>query len=148
MLITDHINFTGHNPLIGPNNDEWGPRFPDMTQPYSPRLRELAAETALAESIALRQGVYVGVLGPSLETAAETRLLRAAGADAVGMSTIMEVITAVHAGLEVLAFSVVSNVNRPDCFDPILIEEIIATAEKSGATLTRLLEKIFQRIQP
>jgi len=146
MLITDHINFTGHNPLIGPNNDEWGPRFPDMTQPYSPRLRELAAKTALAEGLALRQGVYVGVLGPSLETAAETRLLRAAGADAVGMSTIMEVITAVHAGLDVLAFSVVSNVNRPDCFDPILIEDVIAMAEKSGKTLMELLGKILKKL--
>jgi len=139
MLITDHINFTGCNPLIGANLDRIGPRFPDMSAAYSPRLRKLAVRTALADGIALRRGVYAGVLGPSLETAAETRMLRLLGADAVGMSTVMEVIAAVHAGLEVLACSVIANVNRPDCFQPIELDQVIATAAEAGPKLMRLI---------
>lgn len=146
MVITDHINFTGQNPLIGPNVDEWGLRFPDMVEPYSKRLIELAEKTALQEGIALRRGVYAGVLGPCLETAAETRFLRMSGADAVGMSTIMEVITAVHAGMEVLAISVITNVNLPDCYKPGIIEEIIETATRSGKILGRLCEKILEGV--
>ena len=146
MVVTDHINLTGHNPLIGPNVDEWGLRFPDMTEPYSRRLIALAEETALAERVPLRRGVYVGVVGPSLETAAETRFLKMIGADAVGMSLIMEVIAAVHAGLEVLGFSVITNVNLPDCYKPATIEDVIATAtgagERLGAFLAGLVEKI------
>jgi purine-nucleoside phosphorylase len=145
MVITDHMNFTGQNPLIGPNVDEWGLRFPDMVEPYSRRLIELAEKTALKEGICLRRGVYAGVLGPCLETAAETRFLRMSGADAIGMSTIMEVITAVHAGMEVMAVSVITNVNLPDCYKPGVIEEIIETAAGSGKILGRLFEKILQR---
>ncbi len=145
MVITDHINLTGQNPLVGPNVDEWGLRFPDMVEPYSRRLIGLAEKTALEEGIALRRGVYAGVLGPSLETAAETRFLRMSGADAVGMSTIMEVITAVHAGMEVLAVSVITNVNLPDCYQPGVIEEIIETAASSGKILSRLFEKTLER---
>jgi purine-nucleoside phosphorylase len=143
MLITDHINFTGRNPLVGPNFDEIGPRFPDMTEPYSRRLQALARREALAEGLLLREGVYVGVLGPSMETAAETRLLRALGADAVGMSTIMEVITAVHAGLDVLGISVISNVNRPDCYEPVPLKKVIETASAAGPRLMRLLERVL-----
>jgi purine-nucleoside phosphorylase len=143
MVITDHINFTGQNPLVGPNVDEWGLRYPDMVEPYSRRLVELAEKTALDEGIVLRRGVYAGVLGPCLETAAETRFLRMSGVDAVGMSTVMEVITAVHAGMEVLAISVITNVNLPDCYKPASLEQIVETASESGKILSRLLEKIL-----
>lgn len=146
MLITDHINLTGHNPLVGPNEDAWGPRFPEMTEPYCRRLQHIAIETALAERVPLHRGVFAGVLGPSLETAAETRFLRTIGADAVGMSTVMEVITAVHAHLEMLAISVVTNVNLPDCYQPAPVEEIIATAEKAGPRLMHLLSKILENM--
>lgn len=139
MLVTDHINMTGQNPLVGPNVDEWGARFTDMTEPYSRRLRKLAAETALAAGIELHRGVYVGLVGPSLETAAETRFLRAAGADAVGMSLVMEAITAVHAGIELMGVSVITNVNLPDNYQPAPLEEIIATAESAGRRLQKLL---------
>ncbi len=145
MVITDHINLTGQNPLVGPNVDDWGLRFPDMIEPYSRRLVALAEETALQEGICLRRGVYAGLLGPCLETAAETRFLRMSGADAVGMSTIMEVITAVHAGMEVLAISVITNVNLPDCYKPAVLEQIIETAAGSGKILGRLFEKILQK---
>jgi purine-nucleoside phosphorylase len=128
---------------VGPNFDEMGPRFPDMTEPYSRRLQALARREALAEGLLLREGVYVGVLGPSMETAAETRMLRALGADAVGMSTIMEVITAVHAGLDVLGISVISNVNRPDCYEPVPLKKVIETASAAGPRLMRLLERVL-----
>jgi len=145
MVITDHINFTGQNPLVGANVDEWGVRFPDMVGPYSGSLVDLAEKTALKEQIVLRRGVYAGVLGPSLETAAETRFLRMAGADAVGMSTIMEVITAVHAGMEVLAISVITNINLPDNYQPGVLEEIVETAAASGKVLGGLFEKIIEK---
>jgi len=146
MLITDHINLTGHNPLRGLNLDEWGPRFPDMAEPYSKNLQDLVVATALSERVALQRGVYVGVLGPSLETAAETRFLRTTGADAVGMSVIMEVITAVHCGMEVLGLAVVTNVNLPDCYQPAVVEEIIATAEKAGPRIMHLIAKLLEAL--
>jgi purine-nucleoside phosphorylase len=146
MLIADHINLTGHNPLRGPNLDEWGPRFPDMAEPYSRRLRDLAVNTALSEKLSLERGVYVGMLGPSLETAAETRFLRAIGADAVGMSVIMEVITAVHCGMEVMGIAVVTNVNLPDCYQPAVLEEIVATAEQAGPKLMHLIAKVLEHL--
>ena len=146
MLITDHINLTGDNPLRGPNLEEWGPRFPDMTEPYSRRLQDLAVKTALAHKIQLNRGVYAGVLGPNLETAAETRFLRIIGADAVGMSSIMECITAVHAGLDVLGLSVITNVNLPDHYTPTAVAEIIAIAESAGPKLMLLLEKVLEQL--
>ncbi len=146
MLIIDHINFTGRNPLVGPNVDEWGPRFPDMTEPYSRRLQKIALDVARKNGIVLHRGVYVGVLGPSMETAAETRMLRFIGADAVGMSTIMEVITAVHLGMEVLAVSVISNVNKPDCYEPVPLEKVIKTAEKAAPDLMRLFSKVIELV--
>jgi len=113
--------------LIGPNLDSLGPRFPDMTTVYDKKLLALAEESALEEGIKLHKGVYVGVTGPSMETPAETRFLRMMGADAVGMSTIPEVIVGVHCGLRLLAFSAISNVNRPDCMEPAPIEAILKT---------------------
>ncbi|MDA8308243.1 MAG: purine-nucleoside phosphorylase [Deltaproteobacteria bacterium] len=145
MVISDHINFTGQNPLVGPNEDDWGVRFPDMTEPYNKGLVDLTEKTALKQGIKLHRGVYAAVIGPSLETAAETRFLRIAGADAVGMSTIMEVITAVHAGMDVLAVSVITNVNLPDAYKPAVIEDIIQTAASSGRTLGRLFEKVLEQ---
>lgn len=145
MLLVDHINFTGRNPLVGPNVDEWGPRFPDMTEPYSRRLQKIAMDVATERKIPLHRGVYVGVLGPSMETAAETRMLRALGADAVGMSTIMEVITALHMGMEVLAVSVITNVNRPDCYEPAPLEQVIATAERAAPRLMELFSEVIKR---
>ena len=147
MLVTDHINLTGCNPLVGRNVDNWGVRFPDMTEPYSRRLIRLTAEIALAEGIRLTRGVYSGVLGPSLETAAETRFLRTIGADAVGMSLIMEVITAVHAGMEVLAISVITNLNLPDCYQPANLDNIIATASAAGKRLGPLLAKVLEQVR-
>jgi len=146
MLITDHINLTGQNPLVGPNIDEWGPRFPDMAEPYDRKLQHLAIETAISEKIMLHRGVYVGVLGPNLESAAETRFLRAIGADAVGMSTIMEVITAVHTGIRVLGISAITNVNLPDAYEAASIEQVIANAELAGPKLMQLVTKIVEQM--
>lgn len=146
MLVTDHINLTGQNPLIGQNIDEWGLRFPHMAEPYSRRLRDLAEQTALSGCIRLRSGVYAGVAGPSLETAAETRFLRIIGADAVGMSMVIETITAVHAGIEVLGISVITNVNLPDAYEAATIEDVIATANSAGERLEKLLAKIVEQI--
>jgi len=143
MLVTDHINLTGRNPLAGPNLDSFGPRFPDMSCVYDKRLAALAREKALELHIPLKEGVYVSVLGPSLETPAETRFLRAIGADAVGMSTVPEVIVGVHCGMRVLAIVAISNVNLPDCMKKTSIEEVISTAGRAGSKLIPLLQKII-----
>jgi purine-nucleoside phosphorylase len=144
MLVTDHINFTGQNPLVGSNIDEWGPRFPDMTEPYSKRLQKIAVDAAISERILLHRGVYIGVLGPSMETAAETRFFRAVGADAIGMSMVMEAITAVHSGMEVLGISAISNVNLPDYYLPADLDQIIQNAQEAGEKLSPLLKKILE----
>jgi purine-nucleoside phosphorylase len=146
MLVTDHINLTGRNPLIGPNLDVFGPRFPDMAQVYNRDLLNLAEEKALEAGIPLRQGVYVGITGPSLETPAETRFLRMIGADAVGMSTVSEVIVGKHCGLSILAIVAITNVNLPDCMEQTTLEEVIAAANKSGQILTQLWEKIISSL--
>jgi len=146
MVISDHINFTGQNPLIGPNLDPLGPRFPDMTAVYDKELISLAEQAALERKIKLQKGVYVGVTGPSMETPAETRLLRMMGADAVGMSTIPEVIIAVHCGLRILGFSAISNVNRPDCMQPAPLEEIIANAAIAGQKMMGLVEGVLEKL--
>jgi purine-nucleoside phosphorylase len=146
MLISDHINLTGQNPLRGGNLDEWGPRFPDMTAPYNRGLINLARKAARDLGIKIHKGVYVGVPGPSMETAAETRFLRIIGADAVGMSTIPEVIVAVHAGLRVLGLSVITNVNDPNNYQPAPLEQVIATAKGAEPTLVRLVEEILRRM--
>ncbi|CAD7777678.1 Purine nucleoside phosphorylase 1 [Candidatus Methanoperedenaceae archaeon GB37] len=139
MAIVDHINLMGDNPLRGQNIDEWGVRFPDMVEPYDKKLIDLLERVALKERIKLQKGVYVAVAGPSLETAAETRFLRLIGADAVGMSTVPEVIAAIHHGLRVLAISVITNVNLPDNYQPAPIEKVVATAQKAETKLTKLI---------
>lgn len=144
MLITDHINFTAQSPLTGPNIEGLGPRFPDMTRPYSPALIARARAFARKNGIGLSEGVYVQVPGPSMETAAETRMLRLMGADAVGMSTVMEVIQAVHCGMEVLAISAVTNSNDPDNYLPAPIEQVIAMAEKAGPMIARVFAGIIK----
>ena len=146
MLICDHINLMGDNPLAGENIDAWGPRFPDLSQVYDRPLREKAEAVARRLGIVLRQGVYVAVKGPSLETPAETRFLRQIGADAVGMSTVPEVIAAVHAGLRVLGISVLSNLNLPDAMAPIAIEAIIDTVARAEPQLVELLLGVIQEV--
>ena len=146
MLIRDHINLLGDNPLVGENLEIWGPRFPDMCQVYDPELGSLALDTALKNGIRLREGVYVAVKGPSLETPAETRMLRMLGADAVGMSTVAEAIAGVHAGQRLLGLSVISNVNLPDAMAPIAIESILQVVQQAEAPLSRLLQGIVAKL--
>jgi purine-nucleoside phosphorylase len=144
MLIRDHLNLTGHNPLIGRSLEDPGHRFPDMTSAYDKDLIALAAERALRGGIRVHQGVYAGITGPSLETPAETKFLRLIGADAVGMSTVNEVIEAVHVGLRVLAIVAITNRNIPDCMAPISVEEVISNAKKASPALARLLTAIIK----
>ncbi|MDR2605409.1 MAG: purine-nucleoside phosphorylase [Desulfovibrio sp.] len=145
MLIDDHINCTGASPLTGPD-DGGGPRFPDMSRAYDPEYMRLAEDTALRLALRLEKGVYVGVAGPQLETRAETRCYRMMGGDAVGMSTVIEVIAAVHAGLRVLGISCLTNLNLPDCTAPVAVEDIIAVAETAGADLSALLSALLPRL--
>ncbi len=146
MVITDHINYTGENPLIGPHFERWGPRFPDMSRVYDRQLEELVKEVARKEKIRLRKGVYVGLKGPSLETPAETRFLKAMGAQAVGMSTIMEVIAAVQAGMRILGLSVITNVNRPEKMEPSSLSSIIEAAQTSEPLLLKLIEGVLSQL--
>jgi len=145
-LLSDHINLMGDSPLIGPNDDSLGPRFPDMSAPYDAALRATAHKAALELGLPLREGVYVAVTGPALETRAEYRMLRAMGADVVGMSTVPEVIVAVHGGMRVLGITVVTDKCLPDALEPADVATIIATAESAeprlAALLTRILEKL------
>jgi purine-nucleoside phosphorylase len=143
MIVTDHINLSGTNPLIGPNLETFGPRFPDMSEVYNPHLVALARDAALKMGYLIQQGVYVGVVGPSLETRAETRFLKMIGADAVGMSTVPEAIVGVHCGLEIAAIVVITNVNLPDCLTKTSIEDVIATAEHAGSRLASLWERLI-----
>ncbi len=149
MVFDDHINLLGDNPLRGPNIDAWGPRFPDLSTPYAPELRQLAL--SLAQRLGLAEttsGTYVCIPGPSLETPAETRYLRMIGADAVGMSSVPEILVALHAGMRVLGLSVVANVNDPDHFKPILLEEIIASAMRAEPRLQQLIIHILAELTP
>ena len=146
MLISDHINLIGDNPLVGDNIDAWGTRFPDLSQVYDRDLRETTEKVARRLGLGLRQGIYVAVKGPSLETPAETRFLRMIGADAVGMSTIPEVIVAVHCGMRILGFSAISNVNLPDCMKPASLKEILANAALSGKKMIRIVEGVCRKI--
>ena len=143
MIITDHINLKGVNPLTGPNLAEFGPRFPDMSQVYAPELVALAREKAMQSGLFIREGVYVGVSGPSLETPAETRFLRMIGADAVGVSTVSQAIVAAHCGLKTLAIAVITNVNIPDCMGKTTIEEVVEASKEAGTALSNLWEKII-----
>ena len=146
MLIADHINMLGDNPLIGPNDDRLGVRFPDMSAPYDAELRALARQVALEQGIALREGVYVAITGPALETRAEYRMLRTLGADVVGMSTVPEVIVAVHAGMRVLGFSIMTDKCLPDALEPVTLETIIANAGRAEPTLTALVRGVLERM--
>jgi purine-nucleoside phosphorylase len=146
MLITDHINCTGTSPLLGANHEPWGPRFPDMSRVYDREYQDLALEAARTTGVRLERGVYAGILGPELETPAQTRMFRQAGADAIGMSTVLEVIAARHLGMRVLAFSCLSNKNLPDCMEETSLEEIIATARACSGTLIRLLDALLPHV--
>ncbi len=146
MIITDHINLLGDNPLIGVNDDSFGPRFPDMSEPYSRTLISLAEQVAMEEKIWVQKGVYVAMTGPSLETAAEYRFLRAIGADAVGMSTVPEVIVAVHSGMRVLGLSVITDACFADCLKPADIKEILHFAKQAEPKLTILMRKVIERM--
>jgi purine-nucleoside phosphorylase len=146
VLLADHINLLGDNPLIGRNDDTLGPRFPDMSAPYDPELRGLARAVARDCKITLREGVYVAVPGPNLETPAEYRFLRLIGADIVGMSTVPEVIVAVHAGMKVLGISIITDECLPDALEPADIDKIIATAQRAEPNLTTLVTGVLQRM--
>lgn len=146
LLVTDHINLQGANPLTGPNVDDWGPRFPDMSEPYDAGLCALAEEAALEQGIKLQQGVYVAVEGPNLETRAEYRMLRQMGADVVGMSTVPEVIVARHMDLRVLALSVITDECFPDALEPISIEDVMAAAGEAEPKLTRITKAVVARL--
>ena len=143
MLITDHINFMGTNPLIGPNDNRLGERFPDMTQAYSPRLQQLARDCAKRLNIPLREGVYLGCTGPSFETPAEIRAFRTLGADAVAMSLVPETIAAVHCGVEVLGLSFLSNLAAGVSGRPLSGEEVNQAAEENRPMLTKLLSEVL-----
>jgi purine-nucleoside phosphorylase len=146
VLLSDHINLLGDNPLIGANDDRLGLRFPDMSAPYDPELRALARATALDLGITLREGVYVAVPGPNLETRSEYRMLRMMGADVVGMSTVPEVIVAVHAGMRTLGISIITDQCLPDALEPADIGRIIATAGRAEPSLTRLIAGLVERV--
>ena len=146
VLIADHINLLGENPLTGPNHDELGPRFPDMSSVYDPALRALAREVAAERRIQLRSGVYVAVPGPNLETRAEYRMLRTMGADVVGMSTVPEVIVAIHGGMRVMGVSIITDACLPDALEVADITRIIATARGAEPNLTALVEGVVARM--
>jgi purine-nucleoside phosphorylase len=146
VLLSDHINLLGDNPLIGFNDERLGPRFPDMSAPYDPELRALARVVSLELGILLREGVYVAVPGPNLETRAEYRMLRGIGADVVGMSTVPEVIVAAHAGMRTVGISIITDQCLPDALEPADIGRIIETARRGEPSLTRLIAGLVERL--
>jgi purine-nucleoside phosphorylase len=146
VVIEDHINLMAVNPLVGPNDDRLGPRFPDMIEPYDKGLQHLALNAALEENIVAHRGVFVAVVGPNLETRAEYRFLRGIGADTVGMSTVPEVLVAVHAGLKVLGFSIITDMCLPDSLQPVSLEEIIAVAQEAEGKLRKIVRRVLERI--
>lgn len=145
IVIEDHINLMWGNPLIGPNDHRLGPRFPDLIEPYDRGLQDLALSIALEANITAHRGVYVAVTGPNLETRAEYRFLRGIGADVVGMSTVPEVLVAVHAGLKVLGFSIVTDMCLPDALKPVRLEEIIAAASQAEGKLRAIVRGVLER---
>ena len=147
MIITDHVNLMGDNPLIGPNDDGLGPRYPDMSEPYTRELIELAEKIALEQSTKVQKGVYVAVAGPNLETAAEYRFLRYIGADAVGMSTVPEVLVAVHSGLKVFGVSAITDECLPDALKPADIQEILRIAADIEPRLTKLVCRLVGQMR-
>jgi purine-nucleoside phosphorylase len=147
MVISDHINLLGSNPLFGPNDESLGPRFPDMCRCYDPELIALSENVALNLGIKLQKGVYVAVPGPNLETAAEYRFLRFIGADVVGMSTVPEVIVARHQNMRVLGFSLVTDMGLPDALKPTNMTEILATAAKSEPLLKKIMTRVIEEMK-
>ncbi|HKS06551.1 MAG TPA: purine-nucleoside phosphorylase [Gemmatimonadaceae bacterium] len=145
MLIADHINLLGDNPLVGPNDESLGPRFPDMSAVYDADLRRAARAVASEQGITLREGVYVAVTGPNLETPAEYRMLRTIGADVVGMSTVPEAIVAVHTGLRVLGISIITDMCVPETLEPASLEKILAVAARAEPRLTALVRGVLSR---
>ena len=146
MLITDHLNLFGDNPLIGPNDEEFGPRFPDMSETYSQKLIELVKKVALKEKIRLQEGVYAGLTGPTLETSAEYRFLISIGADAVGMSTVPEVIVANHMEMKVLGISCITDLAIDGVIVKTSIEEILKAASDAEPIITKLIKKVIKKI--
>ena len=146
MIIADHINLAGSNPLVGPNEDSWGIRFPDMTEAYNERLIILAENAGKDSNIQLQKGVYAGLKGPSLETPAEVRFLKTIGAEAVGFSTVQEVIAAIHAEMKVLGLATITNINNPDKPVSATIEEIVATAKEVAPRLETIIRKVVKNI--
>jgi len=146
MLITDHINLFGNNPLIGPNDEELGPRFPDMSEAYNRKLIELTLKVALKEKIKLHQGIYVGLAGPTLETPAEYRFLIKIRADAVGMSTVPEVIVANHMGMKVLGISCITDLAIDGVIKGVSLDEILKAASDAEPTMTKLVKKVIEKI--
>jgi len=146
MLITDHINLFGDNPLIGPNDEELGPRFPDMSEAYNQKLIELAKKVALKEKIRLQEGVYAGLTGPTLETSAEYRFLISIGADAVGMSTVPEVIVANHMGMKVLGISCITDLAIDGVIVKTSVEEILKAAADAEPIMAELIKKVIEKI--
>lgn len=146
MLISDHINLLPGNPLIGPNDESLGPRFPDMSRPYTPRLIETAEQVALELNIRLHKGVYVAVSGPMLETRAEYRYLRQIGADVVGMSTVPEVIAAVHMGMDVLGISAITDECFPDSLQPVHIEDVLEAAAMAEPRMARVIIGLLEKL--
>ncbi len=146
MLINDHINFLGDNPLIGPNDPDLGPRFPDMSQPYTERLLATAEQVALDAGIKMHQGVYLAVSGPMMETKAEYRYMRQLGADVVGMSTVPEVIAAVHMSMEVLGISVITDECFPDALEPVSLDDVLEAAAMAEPQLTRVVVGVLEQL--
>jgi len=147
MIMADHINLLGDNPLIGRNDESLGPRFPDMSEPYSRELISIAEQAALDLKIPVRKGVYVAMIGPMLETAAEYRFLRTIGADAVGMSTVPEDIVAVHMGMKVLGFSILTDECFPDALRPVTLKEVIKVANKAEPKMTAIMKEVVKRMK-
>lgn len=148
VVIDDHINLMGVNPLIGPNDDRLGFRFPDMSEPYDRQLQELALDEARKANMVAHRGVYVAVTGPNLETRAEYRFLRAFGADVVGMSTVPEVLVAIHSGMKVLGFSIVTDLCLPDALEPAKLEDILAVARDGEVKLRTIVTRVLERLSP
>ena len=146
VLLDDHINLLGDNPLIGPNLDSFGPRFPDMSEPYDRALQEAAMAAARERGIVLRRGVYAAVLGPNLETRAEYRMLRTMGADVVGMSTVPEVIVARHCGMRVMAITIITDQCLPDALEPADVPTIIRTAQEAEPHVGRLIRDVISAL--
>ncbi len=146
MVSKDHINMTGANPLRGKNIEELGEKFPDMSRPYDEKYIDMLKDTALRLGIELKEGVYVGVSGPSMETPAETRMFRLMGADAIGMSTVFEVIALRHMNVPCMSVSIITNINRPDCMEKAPLVSVIETAAKASKKLTILIDKFLEAL--